>query len=327
MSNYLVIGGTGVISQFVTRQLVALGLRPVVLTSSGNIELIGDAIRDIELVRGDITDGASLARIVAAHAITHIAHLGAIIGHNAEADPVSAVRIGVEGMVNVLEAARLNGVQRVVYTSSKAAYGTIAGRYGHPSYVPLNEDYPTKPHTMYGVVKLAGEHLGATYSARYGLEFLALRFGFTVGPGKLLRHGPFSLHSRMLENAMASKALVIERGGDALEDTVYNADCAHGVVCALLADAPRSAAFNIGTGRGITLHQFADAVREVFPNAKIEIGPGDDFMPAGIPRTFCVMDISRARDELGYAPRFDTVAMVRDYVATMARLGRQPLPS
>ena len=327
MDTYLVIGGTGVIGHYVTRQLVEQGYRPVVLTVSGNTSFIKDIVDRVELVKGDIRDADGLVRVVENYGITHIAHLGAVLESEGEEDPRKGVQVGVEGMINVLEASRLHGVRRVVFTSSRSIYGPITGDYWHPTYKPVDEDYPAQPSTIYGIVKLAGEHLGLRYQRRYGLEFITIRFASTVGPGKLRRHGLYAQHSTIVENAMAGQATHLPRGADAVHDPVYHADCASGIICALTAPTPTHSTFNIGPGCGITLQDFADAVKVVYPEAEIEIGPGPTYAPPGVPPGNCVLDITRARQELGFEPHFGPVEMVRDYVATMVRLGLTPTPS
>ena len=323
METYLIIGGTGVMGHFLTRQLVHLGHRPVVLTVSGNTAFVSDIIDQIELVCGDINDAEKLEHIVGEYAVSQIAHLGALLDTDADQAPRRAVQVGMEGMINVLDAGRRHNVKRVVYASSKNVYGRIDGEYWHPTYKPVPEDYPTVANAlnMYGIVKLAGEHLGLLYQRQYGLEFIALRFGSTVGPGKLRRHGLYVHHSRMIENAMSGKPTHLSHGADAVHDPIYNADCARGIICALTAAKPASSIFNIGPGYGITLQDFANAVQQVHPGAQITIGPGSSYSPPESAPFNYVLDISRARDELGFQPSFDAVAMVKDYEATMAKLG------
>ena len=327
MAKYLVIGGTGVIGHFVTRQLVEHGHRPVVLSVSGNTRYIRDVVGKVEVVKSDITDAEGMVKVVQDHGITHIAHLAAVVGPEAEENPRKTVKVGIDGMVNMLEAARLNGVQRVVLAGSKAVYGAITGEYGHPTYKPLDEEYPAYPTTVYGIVKLAGEQLALLYQQRHGLEVVALRFSTTMGPGKLHHHGRVAIHSRIIENAMLGRPTHIPHGGDAVRDTVYNADCAHAVVCGLMASRPMDSVFHIGTGYGITIREFGDAVRQFYPEAEIEIGPGPQLQLQDIVPNECVMDITRARQELGYEPRYNLMEMVGDYIATMDRMGLVPTPS
>jgi UDP-glucose 4-epimerase len=321
---YLVIGGTGVIGHFVTRQLADRGQRPVVMTVSGNTGLIKDILDRTTVVKGDIVDAEGLAATVADHGITHIAHLGANVG--VEENPAHSARVYVEGMINVLEAARLNGVRRVVYTSTKGVYGPVRGEYGHPTYTPLTEEMMPVPATVRGSYKLAGEHLGRIYRARHGFDFIALRFSSTIGPAKTQRHDTTSVHSKMIENAMLGIPARIEKGGDAVTDVIYNGDAARGILCALDAEGVTSEVYNIGSGYGITLAEFGEAVRESYLGAEFDIGPGTQYLH---PDTtgHCVLDATRARDELGFEVQYDPAALVEAYVGMMDTLEIGPIAS
>lgn len=319
----LVIGGTGVIGHFVTRQLVAAGERPVVMSPSGNTEFIADIVDSVEVVRGSIADTAAMETTLRAHGVTRIAHMGAMLHSAAEADPGFAAQIGVQGTANVLEAARRSGIKRVVFTSSKGVYGPVLGEYGHPTYRPLNEDLCPRPASVYGIMKLCSEQLGRWYRQRHGLEFAALRFASTVGPGKLRRHVGTNVHSTMIENAMLGRLTKVPAGGEAVTDTIYNDDAARGVVAALNAPTLRSDVFNIATGTGIRLPEFADAIRKIYPDAKIEIGPGTQYLRPDS-TGHCVMDIARARDELGYVPDLDITGWINRYIDMMKRLRLEP---
>jgi UDP-glucose 4-epimerase len=165
--------------------------------------------------------------------------------------------------------------------------------------------------------------MGLNYQRNYGLEFVILRFGSTYGPGKLARHGAVGLHSRIIEAAMAGKETRLPQGADQKDDMVYNADTAHAVVLACFAEGLEHRVFNIATGVASTLSDLARAVKALYPQAVIEIGPGLDYYGGG--GGYSVFDISRAQRELGYSPRFDLAAGVRHYVETMARLGLKPL--
>jgi UDP-glucose 4-epimerase len=92
----------------------------------------------------------------------------------------------------------------------------------------------------------------------------------------------------------------------------------------VVTERPSYSVYNIGSGYGATLDDFADAVRRVIPEADIEIGDGLDYLGMGI-GYYCIFDLERARNDLGYEPRFDFEAGTRDYIATMDRLGLEPV--
>jgi UDP-glucose 4-epimerase len=322
--NILLTGGLGVNGAWVTRKLVERGYRPVVLENRIDLSLIGSDIgRGVELVEADITDLDAMTAILGKHKIRRIVHMAALIT-GIQDDLLKGFDVNAMGTVKVLEAATRTGVERVVYTSSRSAYGHISGRSAHPHYEPITEEHEQWPYLVYDVCKIASEGMGRNYARMRGLQFVALRFAQIFGPGKLQRHGPYGLFSRLVESPLAGKPVHVARGGDQRDDVIYVDDIAEAIVLAVLHDRPAHDVYNISRGVGTTLHDFADAVRRAVPGAQIEIGPGLDYH--GLGASYCgVMDNSRARMDLGFEPKFDLVSGVAHYVETMRRLGLEPV--
>ncbi len=316
----LITGGTGVNGAATARLLVSQGHRPVLLDNRVDPSLIADIAGDVDVVVGDILDGAALREVVAAHDVTHIAHMAALMPGPAEANPPLAIAIGVDGTLNVLEAARACAVRRVVYTSSNAYVGEIRGKHGDPEFVPLDESHPPNPADIYGVTKVCSETLGNYYRKRHGVEFVALRYPSIYGPGKLARHGVLALYGKIIEDAIAGRGFAVARGGDQRNDVVYVGDVAHSIVLALNAENLTQWVFNIGTARGVTLKDFAAELKRHFPDARFDIGPGLDFRD-GYKQSYCKFDITKANEQLGYAPRYDLERGVADYIDSVRRLG------
>ncbi len=320
----LVTGGMGVLGSMVTEELVERGERPVLYARHLDRSLLPPALLErVAYERGDVLDLPNLVHVIRRHRVTRIVHMAALLIGECQANPYQGFKVNAEGTVNVFEAARMTDVARVVYTSSKSVYGAVPPPYGHPTYQPLSEEGPKNPVRVYDVTKLAGEHMGLNYAASFGLDVVILRFASTFGPGKLARHGPVSWHSRLVEHAMAGQPARLPQGGDQPDDMIYHRDIAHAIVLACAATGLGHRIFNVGRGEAATMREFADAVRRVIPGAALEIGPGLDYYGSGIPY-YSVYDIGRARKELGFQPRFDLEAGVRDYVATMRRLGIPP---
>jgi UDP-glucose 4-epimerase len=323
--NVLITGGLGVNGVWVVRKLLARGLRPIIFENRPDYSLVSDLAGDLDVVRGDINDLAALVRVLLERKVQRLVHMAALMPPDAQRDPLNGFRVNAFGTVQVLEAARLAGVERVVFTSSRAAYGEIPpGEHSHPTYKPVAETDPCHPVIVYDVCKVASEGMGLNYQRNYGLQFVALRFGAIYGPGKLARHGNVSIHSKIIEGALAGQPVRIPKGREQRDDMIYVDDIAEGVVLATLKDKPQHSVYNIASGEAHTLDEFADAVRTVVPGADIEIGPGLDFFDMGV-NYYCRFDISRAREDLGFSPRFSFEAGVRDYVDTMRRLGLQPV--
>jgi len=317
----LITGGLGVNGAVTARLMVKDGLRPVLMDNRKDVTLMGDIEDQVDIVIGDICDQAALEKAIDQHGVTHIAHLAALMPEPAEADPRLAIKVGADGTINVLEAARTKNIKRVVFTSSKAAYGEISGEYAPPACKPVGEDHPKEPADLYGSIKVCCEELGRYYRETYGIEFIALRFVSIYGPGKEARHGPLSFYGQLIEKARSGEKWDIPQGGDQLNDAVYVGDVGRAVYLALKAPAPKEWTFNIGTGKASTPRDFLNAAAKLFPNHKINLGPGPSKLGRS-KQSYCVFDISAAEKDLGYEPAYDVDRGVRDYVATLERLGR-----
>ena len=328
MSDVLVTGGYGVIGSQVMRQLVREGLRPVGMSRNPDLSFLADISESIDVTKGDITSLDDILYTIERYRPTRIIHAANLI--DAESDPYMGFQVGAVGTVNMLEAARQKGILRFVYTSSKGVYGQVReGEHFHPTYAPVTEEHVRNPEPdlVYPGAKILGENMGVAYQKRYGLEFAALRFGHTWGPGKLVRHGILSLFSSLVENAMLGRPTKIKQGAEQQDDIVYIKDAAQGIVKACIADELPSTAYNISSGRLTSVGLFAEAMRKVIPTAEVEIGPGLDYMGGNHPR-YALFDISRARRELGYEPQYaELEAGIRDYLETMTAFGLQPIPS
>ncbi|MBI3015476.1 MAG: NAD-dependent epimerase/dehydratase family protein [Candidatus Tectomicrobia bacterium] len=262
----LITGGTGVNGAATSRLLVSEGMRPVLMDNRMDLSLIGDIKDKVDLLEGDVTDFQALEKMVADYRITHIAHLAALMPEPAEENPRLAMRVGVDGTLNILEVARAHKISRIVFTSSKAVYGEMVGDFGEPRFLPVTEDHPKRPADLYGVIKVCCEELGQYYWETYGVEFVALRFSTIYGPGKEARHGALSFYGQLIEKTQAGEPWVIPQGGDQRNDAVYVGDVARSIFLALKAENLNRWVFNVGTGRGSTPREFLAVLKSLFPN-------------------------------------------------------------
>jgi UDP-glucose 4-epimerase len=316
----LITGGMGVIGSMASSKFVQEGHRPVIMARHLDRNLIRPIEDKIDIELADVLDLPRVLSIIQTHKITHIVHTAALVGAMSNQNPPQSIHINVIGTLNILEAARLMKVQRVVYTSAKGVYGHIEGEYGHPTFKPLPEDHPKRPKRIYESAKLMGEHMGQYYKSTYGLEFAALRFSMTYGPGKTVRHGAMSILSHIIEGGYSGKTVKIETGGDQKDDLIYNRDAAQGIYLACVAPKLRYDAYNIGMGVRYTLKDVAGEVKRILPKADITIGPGLHFL-GGPSHYYSVYDITRAREDLGFSPQYPLGKGVEDYIETLKMLG------
>jgi UDP-glucose 4-epimerase len=295
----LVTGGAGFIGSNLVDALLAAGHEVTAVDdlSTGrrtNLESAAAAGPDrFSFVQLDVTS-PELAGLVAEHRPEVICHLAAQIDVRISvADPLLDARLNVLGTVTVLEAARLAGVRKIVFTSSG---GSI---YGTPSSLPVDESAPVAPESPYAAGKAAGElYLGA-WRAMYGLQTTALALGNVYGP-RQDPHGEAGVVAIFSSALLQGRSTTIFGDGTSSRDYVYVGDVCEAFVraCGEPGDGRR---FNIGTG-------VATTVRELHTVVAGAAG-GSDEPVFGDPRVgelqAISLDTAAARRELGWAPAVD----------------------
>ena len=302
----LVTGACGRIGSHVVRQLLARGLDVIGIDSVVHLGNLRDLAGRVPVRTVDIQDLAGLLRAVTHEKVNRIIHLAAAIGDQYDTQPWGSYQVNLGGTLNVLEVARFAGVEGVVAASTHNIYPRAYGVYGPPEWRPIAEDHPPDPRRPYAVMKLACEYMGRIYTERLGVDFAAVRFASYYGAERAIRRGNKfpDLLNRFILDAVEGVPTVVERGGDQVFDPVYIKDCAHGVICATLAPGlRRGRVYNIGGGQPLSLRAAAEAVGRVLSSARIEVGPGVAGSPDGQAH-HPPLDISRARQEIGYEPQF-----------------------
>lgn len=297
----VVTGGSGAIGTFVARKLRDDGHDVTVF------DIDPPTVDGVEYVDGDITDEKAVEAAVAG--TDTVVHLAALLPDACEQHPPRAEAVNVGGTLAVLEAAREHEV-RVIYASSKAVFGTTTGVHTHPTYEPIGEDAPKSPTNLYGVTKEAIERYADAYRAN-GLEVAAVRFASTYGPGKGQAHGDLALLPDAIRRAANGETVRIS-GADQRNDLVYYGDIARGIAAAVEADELTHRAYHIGSGEAVPIRVFAEALRE-HTDATVEVEGGLNYRDADRP-SYCRLDISRARADLGYEPAYPVERGVRDFL-------------
>jgi len=304
----LVTGGTGFIGGHIIRELLTKGHQAVAFDSSPSSGSLKDVEQRIDIVRGEVQDLPTIVTIIKKFDVTHIVHTASIMTKESQENPLTALNVNVLGTVNMLEAARIMDLRKVTLMSSTAVYGiTDEGKL-------IDEEYPQRPITIYGATKLLCEHYGVNYSKDYGMSFAALRFPIVYGPGQSYRG--FSSFKEIIEKPIRGIPAEVPYGGDHKYDGIYVKDVARAIALATDITNTPHCTFNIGTGVLHTLKDLARVVKEFVPNAIIKIGPGFDTRePIKGP-----LNITRAREEIGFQPTFDLESGVRDYIETIQKI-------
>ena len=181
------------------------------------------------------------------HGITRIAHTAAnpLLTLGAQKEPYAAINLNIMGTVNVLEAARMTGLKRVVVSSSSVLNHYLAGRRGRRQ-LRQGRVVP-RPTTFYSATKQAVESLGLNYAKWCGIEFAGLRYGAAFGPWSGAGGGgPSNVMREAIRNALAGKEATVPPGA---MEWVYSKDAARATVMALDAKDLGSRIFNVTMGR------------------------------------------------------------------------------
>lgn len=267
---------------------------------------------DWPMVTGDVRDAERLSWAVSEHEVLRVVHCGGISGPMVlPDDPAEVFEINVGGTVNVFEAARRFGLERVVFMSSNVAYGDVA-----PGVI--DESTELRATEAYGASKVACEAVMRSYRADWGVDAVALRVGAVYGP----RRTTFSQIREFLADALAGRPTVYAHGIGHCRPWLYVDDAVAAVVAAL--DAPAgairqpNAAYNIAGDEWLPLDAVAEVVRKLLPAADIRLGEGVD--PAD--QTRGPLDISAAERDLGWRPEVSLHDGVARYLDWMRAEGK-----
>ncbi|MBD3802344.1 MAG: UDP-glucose 4-epimerase GalE [Thioclava sp.] len=302
----LVTGGAGYIGSHCCKALAKAGREPVVYDdlSRGH----ADAVRWGPLVVGDMRDRALLEKTLAEHRIGAVIHFAALayVGESV-GTPEHYYDVNLGGMTALLEAAEAVGVDKIVFSSSCATYGT-------PERLPISEDLPQAPINPYGRTKLVCEWMLQDAQVAHGLRYAALRYFNAAGAdpeGEIgERHDPETHLIPLVLMAASGQAGPVKifgtdyptPDGTCIRDYIHVDDLARAHLLALdhLEAGGESVKLNLGTGRGASIHEVVAAVERVtgrkVPHELAPRRPGD---PAEL-----TADPSKAAEVLGFTARY-----------------------
>lgn len=309
----VLVTGAGVIGCQVARVLVERGERVVLYDLRPVPEHIASIVElsRVTVVQGDITDGERLAKTASAHGIDRIVHTAACLTGPARNDPPMAAAVNVVGSAMVMELARRAGVKRVVLSGSTTVYYPIFKDFCGER---IPEDFGMRvasehPGSFYSATKLAMEAFAHLYVEQHGLDVVVVRYGAVLGAWSGPNAGTISaMVQAYLGAAAQGRPAVIDNPAHVwagVEEFVDARDCAAGTVAALDAKTLRQRIYHISCDRAYTLEEFVASVRRVYPALKVDIRAKTGGGIAGLPYARrAPSDISAARRDLGYAPRY-----------------------
>jgi UDP-glucose 4-epimerase len=288
-----VTGGAGFIGSNIISALLKEGYEVVaydnlITGKKANIsEFEGN--ENFRFVKGDILDYCKLSQeITGSKYVLHQAALPSVA--RSVADPIATDRINVKGTLNVLLAAREANVEKVVIASSSSIYGDTPE-------LPKREDMPYNPLSPYAVSKTSEELYCRVFSELYGLSTICLRYFNVYGPRQDPRSEYAAVIPKFITSALEGRPLTIYGDGEQTRDFTFVEDV---VQANLLAMEGGEGSFNIAYGRNVSINKLAEKIIELTSSSSkiihVEPRPGDI--------RHSLADITRARKELGFKPRF-----------------------
>lgn len=300
----LIIGANGQLGSVLTKALqTKYDIENVVAT---DIKLNAEFKGKFEFL--DATDFNSIEHIIKEHNITQIYHMAAILSAKGEQEPLRTWEVNNTTFLNVLEAARLNGVNRVFYPSSIAVYGANAPKDNTP------QDYFLVPTTVYGMSKAAGEHWANYYFLKYGLDVRSLRYPGVIGHQTSPGGGTTDYAVDAYHYAVKQEEFVSFLNASSSLPMIYMDDAIRATI--ELMDAPvekikTRTSYNIAS-MSFNPEELKQAISKIFPNFKMVYQPDyrqniADSWPNSI-------DDTAARADWGWKPDYDLEAMTKDMI-------------
>ncbi len=269
----LITGGMGHVGYETVRQALAAGHDVVAQYRSVFRETDAEALRGpVTWVRCDLAVPAEVAALVDQHPVDGCIHTAAVPNDQfARMDPVGAVDANVGAVCRLLDAARVRGWRRFLYTST----GSVFQNAVDPA-APIFEDAPTKATNTYSTTKLAGELLTSMYRSQFGVPAATVRISWVYGPPLVprVRENPRGPIPVFLKLALAGKPVREPSGAAFAASYTYVGDVAAGLLAAYRAPALAHDVYHLGSGRNFDTGEVAAAVRAAVPGADIEVGPG-----------------------------------------------------
>jgi len=304
----LVTGGTGFIGSYVLRHIADVAPEETVIAFDRYPNPEHPVESGARLVVGDILEIQEIISAATQYGVDKIIHLAYLPGGIPNKERfLPYLRLQCMGTANVLEAARICGIQRVVNASSSAVYGRrTAG--------PFTEDDPVDPDEIYGACKVWGEQVSQFYMDQHGIDVFNLRLGGSVGYGRL---GRSSLQAGLHADRgtwMAAPEIAVRTGqfpapkDSMLFDYLHPADTASAFWAAATVQNAAHRVFNVGGPRH-TAGEMTALLQELLPGVKVDYADTYKHVP--------LIDNTRLVAELGFAPNFDLRDGVTEYVRTV----------
>ena len=303
----LITGGTGWVGTGLAHRLVERGEDLILFDIAPQIEGVADIKNNVKVVQGDQKVWPEVLNVVKENNAEGVFHLGTL--HSSPLHPWAVYEGNVAGIMNVLEAARLFGVKRVVFTSSIMTYGL-----GIPTET-ITDETLQRPISEYGVTKLYGELIGRFYRKKFDLDFRCMRYPNIFDPSVRISK-KLQYIAWMIQSAALGRPAECPVSEDTKLPVLYYEDAMRATQ--MLYDAPKeqikTVCYNVvGVFPSLTAKEVELVIKKFIPEAKFTYKPDPWVMDYY--RSINNIDDSRAREEWGWKPLYaDFEKIVADFI-------------
>lgn len=310
----LVTGSEGFIGSHLTEKLIESGIKVTALVQYNSFNNWGwldtidkRVLNEIEVYTGDIREYDSISKAVAGKDV--VFHLAALIAiPYSYQSPAAYVRTNVEGTLNVMEACKVHGVQKVVHTSTSEVYGTA-------QYVPIDEKHPLQGQSPYSASKIGADKIAESYYRSFNLPVATIRPFNTYGPRQSARAVIPTIISQVLSGAETLQLGAVSPR----RDLTYVKDTVLGFIRLAEVEASIGDTINVGSNYEITIGDLATLILKLIGRA-IPIECQENRLrpeKSEVNRLWC--DNRKAVDMIGWTPLYtlekgliETIEWIRD---------------
>ena len=296
----LIIGGLGLIGSTIARYCLEQGAQVTIADNrspeyGANDFNLSDLAGKFTLIIGDIRDSNFINSIVPEH--DFIFNFAAQISHNIGIEnPILDNQLNCIGHINLLMACKnYNPKAKIIYPGSRLQYGRIR-------HLPVAEDHPREPLSIYAIHKNTAEQYYQTFFHHYGIRSTCFRITNPYGPRSQMKTSAYSLINWFIRLIMDNQVIKIYGTGEQIRDYIYIDDLIEGLVLTAINDQSDGQVYNIGSGTPTKFIDMARIVMEVAGRGKIENVPWpknyDHFETGDF-----YADISRIKNHVNWQPR------------------------
>jgi nucleoside-diphosphate-sugar epimerase len=294
----LITGGTGYIGAELAHILAARGEEVVLFDVVISEYRIEDIKGKVKVVSGDLSSWPEVANVVKDNKITEIYHLGALLSLVSESNPWASFSVNIVGTYNVLEAARLFDVEKIMFASSLGTYGL--------GITDVVDDLTIqRPTNLYGCGKLYCEGLGRWYMNKFGIDFRSVRYPSTCGPNV---RTPGHWVPGMIQDVLMGRPheCIYAAPGDPGAPVIYVTDAARAADIILQASKDKIKMVNYcvsGIPDAVSVNELQTVLKKRYPQTRITYRTAVGRLPVSVVKRF---DDTCARQEWGWEPLYDT---------------------